>query len=57
MDLKHIFHLQNQLDAPTGPRKGMPDIANAADEAIIDNILPHFLYRKKLLLEVLVLHF
>ena len=30
------------LDAPTGPKNGIPDIANAADDAIIDNISASF---------------
>ena len=30
------------LDAPTGPINGIPDIANAADEAIIDKISASF---------------
>ena len=30
------------LDAPTGPKNGIPEIANAADEAIIDKISASF---------------
>ena len=30
------------LEAPTGPIKGIPDIANAAEEAIIDKISGSF---------------
>ena len=42
-DLKHIYHQYNQtLEAPTGPINGIPDIANAADDAVIDKISGSF---------------
>ena len=30
------------IDAPTGPRNGIPDIAKAADEAMMDKISASF---------------
>ena len=38
----YLPSIKPTLDAPTGPINGIPEIANAADDAVIDKISASF---------------